>query len=64
VALWLFSKRDLDKWSRPQREAFIEMLKQGVTRMTRLRHPRILTVQQAMEESRCVNQSNNQSNIH
>ena len=36
----------------PDREVAIEFFRSGVSRLTRLRHPRLLTVQHPLEESR------------
>uniref|UniRef100_A0A914GUG1 Protein kinase domain-containing protein n=1 Tax=Globodera rostochiensis TaxID=31243 RepID=A0A914GUG1_GLORO len=52
VSIWLFEKRQMDNWAPARREEFPEMLKRGVSQLTRLRHPRILTVERALEESR------------
>lgn len=52
ASLFLFEKRQLDKYSRKDREIVIEVLKKGVAQLTRLRHPSILTVQHPLEESR------------
>lgn len=35
-----------------KRDELPEMLKKGVSQLTRLRHPRILTVERSLEESR------------
>ncbi|KAL3229877.1 hypothetical protein MRX96_023504 [Rhipicephalus microplus] len=45
-------KKQLDRYSKRDREHVMELLKQGVAQLTRLRHPSILTVQHPMEESR------------
>lgn len=52
AALFLFEKRQLDRYSRKDRDLIIEVLKKGVAQLTRLRHPSILTVQHPLEESR------------
>uniref|UniRef100_A0A0R3RRS4 Protein kinase domain-containing protein n=1 Tax=Elaeophora elaphi TaxID=1147741 RepID=A0A0R3RRS4_9BILA len=52
VSVWLFEKRSLEKWPRYERELFSEILKRGVSQLTRLRHPRILVIEHPLEESR------------
>lgn len=52
AAIFVFEKKQLDKWTKRDRESMIEILKKGVSQLTRLRHPRILTVQHPLEESR------------
>uniref|UniRef100_A0A183DD93 Protein kinase domain-containing protein n=1 Tax=Gongylonema pulchrum TaxID=637853 RepID=A0A183DD93_9BILA len=48
----LFEKKDLDKWPRYEKELFAEILRRGVSQLTRLRHPRILVIEHPLEESR------------
>lgn len=45
-------KRQIEKWPKAEREAFPDLLKRGVNQLTRLRHPRILTIERSLEESR------------
>lgn len=54
AAVWLLDKRTLEKLvtNKSDRDAAIELLKRGVSQLTRLRHPRILGVLHALEESR------------
>ncbi|VDN94567.1 unnamed protein product [Brugia pahangi] len=52
VSVWLFEKRNLEKWPKYERELFSEILKRGVSQLTRLRHPRILVIEHPLEESR------------
>ncbi|CAK9807555.1 SCY1-like protein 2 [Anthophora plagiata] len=52
VAIFVFEKRVLDKFSRNDKELILETLKRGVAQLTKLRHPQILTVQHPLEESR------------
>ncbi|GMR32019.1 hypothetical protein PMAYCL1PPCAC_02214, partial [Pristionchus mayeri] len=52
VAVWLFERRDMDKWSKEDKEEFIYTIKKGVSTLTRLRHPRLLVIEHAIEESR------------
>jgi SCY1-like protein 2 len=50
--VWLFEKRDIENWPKREKELFIELLKNGVSKLTRLRHPRLLIVERPLEESR------------
>ncbi|XP_069689462.1 SCY1-like protein 2 isoform X1 [Periplaneta americana] len=52
AAIFVFEKRQLEKWPRGDREAMLETLRRGVSQLTRLRHPQILIVQHPLEESR------------
>ena len=55
VSVWIFEKRDTDSRygaTKAEREAFIDFLRKGVAKLTRLRHPRLLTVDMALDESR------------
>ncbi|KAH0557434.1 SCY1-like protein 2 [Cotesia glomerata] len=53
AAVFVFEKKLLDRWSsKLERETILEALKRGVTQLTKLRHPQILTVQHPLEESR------------
>ncbi|KAL7631809.1 UNVERIFIED_CONTAM: hypothetical protein RMT77_017884 [Armadillidium vulgare] len=52
AAIFLFEKRQLDKWDRQERELMLDKIRKGVSQLTRLRHPQILTVQHPLEESR------------
>lgn len=51
-SVFLFDKNQLDNTPRSDREAVLEHIKKGVTQLTRLRHPAILTVHHPLEESR------------
>lgn len=52
VAVFVFEKKILDKFQKFEKDQMIESLKRGVQQLTRLRHPRLLTVQHPLEESR------------
>uniref|UniRef100_A0A914XMK5 Protein kinase domain-containing protein n=1 Tax=Plectus sambesii TaxID=2011161 RepID=A0A914XMK5_9BILA len=52
VALWLFEKKDIERWPRREKEIFGELLKRGISQLTRLRHPRLLVIEHTLEESR------------
>ncbi|KAI6244118.1 Protein kinase domain-containing protein [Aphelenchoides fujianensis] len=51
-SVWLFERKQIEKWPKAEKEAFPELIKRGVSQLTRLRHPRLLTVEHALEESR------------
>lgn len=55
ASIFLLEKRQLDKWSKIEREHIIEVVKKGVAQLTRLKHPQVLTVQHTLEESRFNN---------
>ncbi|XP_061180862.1 SCY1-like protein 2 [Saccostrea echinata] len=52
AAVFVFEKKQLEKYSKRDRELVIESLKKGVSQLTRLRHPKILSVLHPLEESR------------
>lgn len=52
AAIFVLEKRQLDKYNKTDREIILEQLRRGVTQLTKIRHPRILTVQHPLEESR------------
>lgn len=52
VAVFVFDKKVVDKYQKFEKDQIIESLKKGVQQLTRLRHPRLLTVQHPLEESR------------
>ena len=52
ASIFILEKRLLDKFPRENKDVILESLKSGVTQLTKLRHPQILTVQHPMEESR------------
>ncbi|KAK3576147.1 hypothetical protein CHS0354_016306 [Potamilus streckersoni] len=52
AAVFVFDKKILEKYLRRDRDMILEVLKKGVSQLTRLRHPRILSVMQPLEESR------------
>lgn len=51
VSIFVFDKNQL-KYIKDDRDTVLELIKRGVTQLTKIRHPRILTVQHPMEESR------------
>ncbi|XP_025029199.1 SCY1-like protein 2 isoform X2 [Python bivittatus] len=52
VAVFVFDKKLMDKYQKFEKDQIIDCLKRGVQQLTRLRHPRLLTVQHPLEESR------------
>ncbi|XP_072002445.1 SCY1-like protein 2 isoform X2 [Engystomops pustulosus] len=52
VAVFVFDKKWIDKYQKYEKDQIIDSLKRGVQQLTRLRHPRLLTVQHPLEESR------------
>lgn len=48
----MFEKRQLEKWSKDDRESMLEQMKRGITQLTKIRHPCVLIVQHPLEESR------------
>lgn len=52
VSLFYLEKKYLDRFARKDRDKILETLKKGPTKLTRLRHPNLLTVEHPLEESR------------
>lgn len=52
ASIFVFEKRQLEKWNKQDREFILETLRRGVVQLTKIRHPKILTVQHPLEESR------------
>lgn len=52
AAIWVFEKNQLEKFNKDDREQILEILRRGVIQLTKIRHPHVLTVQHALEESR------------
>lgn len=52
AAIFVLEKRQLDKYSKSDKEMILDGLRRGVSQLTKIRHPRILTVQHPLEESR------------
>uniref|UniRef100_A0A1B0B839 Protein kinase domain-containing protein n=1 Tax=Glossina palpalis gambiensis TaxID=67801 RepID=A0A1B0B839_9MUSC len=52
VSVFVFEKKNLERWSREDKEAILETLRRGVQQLTKIRHPHVLTVQNPLEESR------------
>ncbi|TSK13129.1 SCY1-like protein 2 [Bagarius yarrelli] len=52
VAVFVFDKKIIDRYQKFEKDQIVDSLKRGVQQLTRLRHPRLLTVQHPLEESR------------
>uniref|UniRef100_A0A2A4K326 Protein kinase domain-containing protein n=1 Tax=Heliothis virescens TaxID=7102 RepID=A0A2A4K326_HELVI len=52
ASIFVFEKKHLERWTKPDRDIMLETLKRGIVQLTKLRHPQILTVQHGLEESR------------
>ncbi|XP_045499211.1 SCY1-like protein 2 isoform X3 [Colias croceus] len=52
ASIFVFEKKQLDRWSKADRDIMLDILKRGIIQLTKLRHPQILTVQHSLEESR------------
>ncbi|XP_064601195.1 SCY1-like protein 2 [Liolophura sinensis] len=52
ASVFVCEKKQLERYSRQDRELILDILKKGVSQLTRLRHPKILSVIHPMEESR------------
>jgi len=52
ASVFVLERAQLDKFDRQDREIIWELVKKGVSQLTRLRHPQILTVEHPLEESR------------
>lgn len=48
----MFEKKFLEKWPKDERDTMLDILKRSVIQLTKLRHPKVLTVQHPLEESR------------
>ena len=48
----LFEKKSIDNYDKKEKEIILEMFRKGPQQLAKLRHPRLLTVQQTLEESR------------
>ncbi|XP_022911317.2 SCY1-like protein 2 [Onthophagus taurus] len=52
ASIFVFEKRQLEKYNKTDRDIILESLKRGITQLTKIRHPQILIVQHPLEESR------------
>lgn len=52
ASIFVFEKRQLEKFNKADRDLKLDSLRKGIVQLTKIRHPQILTVQHALEESR------------
>lgn len=52
ASIFVFEKKQLERWPKDDREQILDILKRGVVQLTKIRHPQVLTVQHGLEESR------------
>lgn len=52
ASIFVFEKRQIERWSRQDRDEILNVLRRGVAQLTRLRHPQVLVVHHPAEESR------------
>lgn len=52
ASVFVFEKKILDNWSKDDRENMLNILRRSIIQLTKIRHPRILTVHHPLEESR------------
>ena len=52
ASVFIFEKKSLDRLSKGDRDRILDTLKRGVSQLTKLRHPNILSVLHPLEESR------------
>lgn len=52
ASIFVFEKKYLEKWPKDERDAMLDILKRSVVQLTKIRHPKVLTVQHPLEESR------------
>ena len=51
ASVCLFEKKQLDNFSKTDREIILETIRKGVQQLTKLRHPRVIAVYHALEET-------------
>merc|ERR1719318_1358933 len=52
ASIFVFERTMLDRFDKQEKDIIWDLMKRGVSQLTRLRHPQILTVQHPLEESR------------
>lgn len=52
VSVFLLEKKQFDKLNKREKDIALESYRNGVKTLTKLRHPKFLTVQHPLEESR------------
>lgn len=51
-SIFLLEKKQLDHLAKDEKEYILDTMKRGITQLTKIRHPNVLTVQHPLEESR------------
>lgn len=66
MAVFILEKkcRQIEKLPRKEREPFLEVLRQGPLQLSRLRHPRLLTIDHQLEESKYAHTPNPNAFMH
>ena len=56
MSVFLFNKQtpEFEKLHKKQREQILEMLRKDPTNLVRLKHPRVLTIDHPLQETKCV----------
>ena len=54
ATVFVLNKKQLETYSKRNRDLIIEAFKKGATQLARIKHPRILSLQHQLEESKCV----------
>ncbi len=52
ATVFVLQKKSLDSYSKKDRDLIIDAFKKGTTQLARLKHPRILSLQHQLEESK------------
>ncbi|VEL41966.1 unnamed protein product [Protopolystoma xenopodis] len=52
VTVWILEKKQFDVANKGQKEFILDSMRRGISNLTRLRHPKILSVVHPLEESR------------
>ena len=52
ASIFVFEKKQLERFSRRDRDIVLDVIKKGVSQLTRLRHPKILSILHPLEDSR------------
>jgi len=52
AAVFVFEKRLLEKYAKKDRDLILDALKKGVQQLAKIKHPRVLSLQHPIEESR------------
>ena len=53
--MFVLEKKLIDSYDKRERDPITEMFRKGPQQLAKLRHPRLLTIQHTIEESRQVN---------